>query len=35
MLARRNRRPTHTLPGAFYTDPACYQLDLGNIFYKT
>jgi Rieske 2Fe-2S family protein len=30
----RARKPGHTLPRAFYTDPAFYQLDLESIWYR-
>ena len=30
----RNRKPGHTLPRAFYTDPAFFQFDLEQIWYK-
>jgi Rieske 2Fe-2S family protein len=29
-----SRRPGHTLPRGFYTDPAFYQADLDNLFYR-
>lgn len=30
----KSRRPGHTLPRAFYVDPAIHQFDLDHIFYK-
>jgi Rieske 2Fe-2S family protein len=30
----RNRKPGHTLPRAFYTDPAFHQVDLEQIWYQ-
>jgi Rieske 2Fe-2S family protein len=30
----KSRRPGHTLPRAFYTDPAIYQADLESIWYR-
>jgi Rieske 2Fe-2S family protein len=30
----RGRRPGHTLPRRFYTDPSFYQLDLESIYYR-
>ncbi|MDE3174502.1 MAG: aromatic ring-hydroxylating dioxygenase subunit alpha [Pseudomonadota bacterium] len=34
LLSLKSRRPGHTLPGEFYTDPAIYQCDLDQVFYK-
>ena len=30
----QSRKPNHSLPGRFYTDPDVFQLDLEAVFYK-
>ena len=31
----RSRKPDHSLPRAFYSDPDVFQLDLERIWYRT